>query len=181
MTEAGPVSKEKAAPRWRRWLVEGLLVLLALAAFQLWQLRDAARGPAPAIVGQQIDGAHFSLDEWRAAHPGEALLIYFWAEWCPICKTTAGSVDRITADQPVLSVAVQSGDSAAVAAWLRQKGHAWATLNDPQGALLRQFGLPGLPAFVVIDPAGDIRFVAMGYTSEIGLRLRLWWAGRGAG
>lgn len=175
------VNTEKTAPRWRRWLLEAALVVLALGVFQLWQLRDAARGPAPAIAGQQIDGTNFSLADWRAAHPGEAMLVYFWADWCPICKTTSGSVDSIAADRPILSVAVQSGDSAAVAAWLRQKGHAWPTLNDPQGALLRDFGFPGLPAFAVIDPAGDIRFVSVGYTSEIGLRLRLWWAGRNAG
>ena len=29
----------------------------------------------------------------------------------------------------------------------------------------------------ILDPAGNIRFVSQGYTSEIGLRLRLWWAG----
>ena len=61
-----------------------------------------------------------------------------------------------------------------------EKGYLWPTLPDPAAAVLRQYGLAGVPAFVVIDPAGDVRFVSVGYTSEIGLRLRLWWAGRGA-
>ena len=66
------------------------------------------------------------------------------------------------------------------AAWvMAAKGYRWPTLPDPAAGVLRQFGLAGTPAFVVIDPAGDVRFVSLGYTSELGLRLRLWWAGRG--
>lgn len=58
------------------------------------------------------------------------------------------------------------------------KGYGWPTVVDPAAEILRRYGLAGVPAFIVIDPAGDIRFVAVGYTSELGLRLRLWWAGR---
>ena len=56
---------------------------------------------------------------------------------------------------------------------------SWSTVVDPKAEILRRYGLPGTPAFAIIDPAGDIRFVSVGYTSEVGLRLRLWWAGRG--
>jgi len=66
--------------------------------------------------------------------------------------------------------------AAQVAGHLRAAGHSWPTLADPRADILRQFGVPGVPAFVVIDPRGDVRFVTLGYTSEIGLRLRLWWA-----
>ena len=44
--------------------------------------------------------------------------------------------------------------------------------------IFRQYGFRGVPAFVVIDPSGEIRSISLGYTSEIGLRLRLWWASR---
>lgn len=59
---------------------------------------------------------------------------------------------------------------------MAERGYSWPTLNDPQGQLMQQYGLRGVPAFIVLDPKGDIRFVSLGYTSEIGLRLRLWWA-----
>jgi hypothetical protein len=29
---------------------------------------------------------------------------------------------------------------------------------------------------VVVDSHGQIRFAEVGYTSEVGMRLRLWWA-----
>ena len=169
---------DRKPPRWRRWLVEAAIFIAVLTAFQLWQLRDAARGPAPEISATMVDGRHFDLSAWRASHPDRALLLYFWAEWCPVCKTTAGSVSNIAADWPVTTIAVQSGDNAALARHMQAAGYDWPTVNDPQGETLRRYGLPGTPSFAIIAPDGQIRFVAMGYTSEIGLRLRLWWASR---
>ena len=169
---------QKNTGRWRRLALEAAIFLALLFAFQLWQLRDTARGPAPDFGGQRIDGSAFNLQAWRAEHPGQAVLLYFWADWCPICKTTAGSVSSIAEDWPVTSIAVQSGTPEAIAAYMREHGYGWPTLPDPQGTLLRRYGLPGTPAFVIVAPNGDIRFVTAGYTAEIGLRLRLWWASR---
>ena len=36
---------------------------------------------------------------------------------------------------------------------------------------------PAVPAFIVIAPDGRISSASVGYTTEIGMRLRLWWAG----
>jgi thiol-disulfide isomerase/thioredoxin len=165
-------------PRWRRWLLEIAIFLVLFVAFQAWQLRDTARGPAPAIHGQRLDGSVFSLADWRASQPQQPVLLYFWAEWCPVCKTTAGSVANIAADWPVTTLANQSGPADAVRQVMAERGYAWPTLADPDGQAMRDYRLPGVPAFVIIDPQGQIRFVSVGYTSELGLRLRLWWAGR---
>ena len=54
-------------------------------------------------AGQLGDGQPFDLAAWRAAHAGRPLLLYFWAEWCPICRTTSGSVSNVSADWPVTS------------------------------------------------------------------------------
>ena len=171
-------SPAKKPARWRRWLLEGLIFLALFIAFQIWQLRDTPHGTAPHFAGQLVDGSSFDLTQWRAAQPGKAVLLYFWADWCPVCKTTAGTVTALAADWPVTSIAVQSGAAPQVLAAMAASGYRWPTLPDPKAELLRQYGLPGTPAFIIIDPAGTIRFAAVGYTSEIGLRLRLWWASR---
>jgi hypothetical protein len=49
---------------------------------------------------------------------------------------------------------------------------------DPDSEIFRRYGLHGVPAFVIIAPDGNIRAATFGYTSETGLRLRLWWAQR---
>jgi thiol-disulfide isomerase/thioredoxin len=166
----------KRRPRWRRWLLEALVFLAAFSAFQLWQARDTPHGAAPNLAGQLIDGQPFDLATWHDQNPGRAQLLYFWAEWCPICKTTAGNVSNISADWPVTSIATQSGPPTEIAKVVQDKDYRWSTLADPQGKFLSQYGLHGVPALVIINPAGEISFVSVGFTSEIGLRLRLWWA-----
>ncbi|NTV69296.1 MAG: protein disulfide oxidoreductase [Azonexaceae bacterium] len=170
-THANPV-----APRWRRWVREAAIFLVLFAAFQAWQLRNTPHGPAPQLSGLQIDGQLFDLTAWRQQHPGQALLIYFWADWCGVCKANAGNVSSINADWPLVTVAMQSGPTEKVAETLRQRGYAWPTIADPASEIFAKYGFQGVPAFVIVAPDGNISSTSIGYTSEIGLRLRLWWA-----
>jgi thiol-disulfide isomerase/thioredoxin len=163
--------------RWRRWAVEVGIFVAIFFAIQAWMARDVPAGPAPDFATVAADGRALSLAEWRAAHPGEAVGVYFWAEWCPICTAQEGSIDGVQADYPVLTVAMQSGGAAAVASVLAGRGLEWATAIDADGRIAQSYGLRGVPAFVIIDPAGGIRSVSLGYTTGWGLRARLWWAG----
>lgn len=171
----------KPFARWKRWLLEGALFFCILFAIQYWEARDVPRGPAPQFQGILAGGGETSLAAWRAQHPGKPVLLYFWAGWCPICKTVAGSVDAIARDWPVLTVAMQSGAEERVAKFLDEHQRGWPTIVDEDGQITARYRFRGVPAFAVVDAAGDIRFVETGYTSEIGLRLRLWWAKRTAG
>jgi len=185
MSPAAPLSGAPASPpprrrRWLRWAAEIGLVVLAVVALQWWQARDVPRGPAPSFAAPLAGGGSVSLAEWRAAHPGQTVGVYFWADWCPICKAQEGSVDALRADWPVLTVAMQSGDAAAVARVLRDRGLDWPTAIDADGRIAARFGLHGVPALVVIDGRGEIRSVLVGYSTGPGMRLRLWWAGSGA-
>ena len=164
------------APRWRLWALEAVIFVALFAAFQAWQLRNTQSGPAPHFAGKLIDGQPFDLTAWRQQHPGKALLIYFWADWCGVCKVTSGTISNINADRPIITVAMQSGPTEKVAETLRQREYAWPTIADPSAEIFRQYGFQGVPAFVIVGPDGNISSTSIGYTSEIGLRLRLWWA-----
>jgi thiol-disulfide isomerase/thioredoxin len=153
--------------------------VLVLLAFQWWQARDVPHGPAPAFTARLADGGTTSVAEFRAAHPGKAVAIYFWADWCPICRMQQGSVEALRGDWPVLTVAMQSGDATAVARVLRERGLDWPTAIDQDGRIAARYGLHGVPAFVVVDGQGELRSVTVGYTTMLGMRLRLWWAALG--
>ncbi len=152
------------------------LVMVVFFALQWWQARDVPRGPAPSFSAPMADGRGGSLAEWRATHPGETVGVYFWADWCPICKAQEGSVDALRADWPVLTVAMQSGNAAAVAKILRERGLDWPTAIDADGSIAARYGLHGVPALVVVNSRGEVRSVMIGYTTTLGMRLRLWWA-----
>ena len=115
-------------PRWRRWAIEIGIFVAVFFAIQAWMARDVPAGPAPDFATVAADGRALSLAEWRSAHLGQAVGVYFWAEWCPICTAQQGTIE-------------------------------------------------GVQAFVIVDPAGQIRSVSLGYTTGWGLRARLWWAG----
>lgn len=171
--------------RWRllRWGRDAAVVLGVLAGVHAWQTRQIPSGEAPAFSADAVlpptgHAQALSLAQWRAAHPGRAVALHFWAAWCPICKLEQHSVTRVATDWPVLTIATQSGPAPAVHAVQAQRRLDWATVADPQGALLARYGLTAVPAFVVIGPDGRLASASVGYTSELGMRLRLWWAQR---
>jgi thiol:disulfide interchange protein len=170
----------RARPRWRRWLGEAALVLARATAVGFWQTRHVPAGAAPAFAGRLAGAAvqTIALDEFRARHEGRAVILYFWAEWCPVCKLNEGAIDALRSDHPVLTVAMQSGDAAAVARHQATRGLAWETVVDDRGAIATRYGLSGVPAVIVLDAQGNIRFAEQGYTSGFGLRWRLWWVNR---
>lgn len=168
--------RQRLTPRGLAILAgELLLLVVILLGVERFMTRDAARGPAPAIAATLTDGRPFSL----AALQGRPALVYFWAEWCPLCAASQGAMDGVLADHPGVTVALHSGPSAEVAAYLEDAGLAWPAIADATGVLAERYGVRGVPAVFVLDGDGHIRFVTRGYTSALGLRLRLWLAGWG--
>ncbi len=75
----------------------------------------------------------------------------------------------------VLTVALRSGDNAALEKWLTRKKMTLPTVNDPSGQLARQWDIQVTPTLVVISQ-GEVKSVTTGWTSGWGMRLRLWLA-----
>lgn len=152
------------------------MVLAVLWGVNAWQTRNLPTGPAPNFTANMANGSSTTLEAWRAKYPDQVVALHFWADWCPICRTEENSVSRLSRDWPVLTLAMQSGDAAKVRGVLTKRQLDWQTAVDPQGQTTHAYGFGGVPAFVVIDKQGRISSATMGYTTELGMRLRLWWA-----
>lgn len=157
--------------RWFRVAVEVAVFAAVFFGVRAYQQRDMPRGPAPPIVARTLAGEPFNL----AANDGRVTLIHFWATWCPICRSEEGSIAAIAKDYRVVAVAMQSGSDAEVAQHARKQQWPVAIINDTGSEWVRAYGIRGVPTDVVVDARGDIRSVEVGYTTELGLRLRLWW------
>lgn len=185
MTPPAPPAKPPAhRSRWLRLRSHLGTVALMLTVFfgvQAWQTRAVPLGAVPELAFTLIhaDGGHetTTLAAWRERHPGEPVALYLWAEWCPICKLQQTAVSALVADTPVLTIAMQSGPPASVARVLSQRQLRWPAAVDARGDLAKALGFGSVPAFVVIDASGQLRTPTVGYTSEWGMRARLWWAG----
>lgn len=155
--------------RLPRLIVEGLILLALVLAFEWWLTRDAVRGVAPPIQADTVAGVPFSLDRLR----GRPVLVYFWATWCPVCRAEQGAVEAVAQDWPIITIAMQSGSEEEVRAFLSEEGLSFPVINDPERAIAARYGVQAVPAAFVLDSEGDVRFVARGYTTGWGLRLRL--------
>jgi thiol-disulfide isomerase/thioredoxin len=167
------VAKTGTARRWLRRAAEVVVVLLLILGVRAWQQSGVASGPAPALTGALLDGKPVAL----TAFAGRPVLVHFWATWCPICRAEQGSIDALARDTPVITVAMQSGDRNAVVQHLHNEALSFPVLNDPDAVVAAQWGVRAVPASFIVDSAGQIRYVEVGYTTGIGLRLRLWLAG----
>ncbi|MBI1422656.1 MAG: redoxin family protein [Gammaproteobacteria bacterium] len=144
-----------------------LLLYFAVRAYMQWQL---ASGPVPAVQAVTLSGTGFDTAVPRKG----PLLIHFWATWCPVCHLEQKSIDAISQDYSVMSIAMNSGEAAEVMRFLKEQGLSFPVINDPDGAIAKRFGVNGVPVSFVVDTHNQIRYVERGYTTEWGLRLRLW-------
>lgn len=176
----GPADKG-GAPRWRRWLIDVLIVLLVLGAVQLWRSRDMLRTagdtPAPTFTLPDLDGHPVSLQTYR----GQTVMLHFWATWCGVCRAELGSLERLHQrlgeDVVLVTVAVNSGDAATVRAFAEERGLTFPILLD-NDRIASTYRVAAFPTTYWISPSGKLTSSAVGFTSGPGMRWRLWRASR---
>ena len=131
----------------------------ALAALRAGDMRKlvlhAAPRDLPAIAFEDPAGGQHRLADWR----GQVVVLNFWATWCAPCRQEMPSLDRLQAELggrvAVLPVATGRNALPAIRAFYAETGIAHLPmLLDPRSELARAAGVMGLPATLVIDPAG---------------------------
>lgn len=161
--------------KFKRWHKEffwwgGLLAVFLLIS--AWRAPDVPEGPAPLLSGTGLAGETLNLQ----AMQGKPVLVQFWASWCPICEFELGSVESLTEDYQVVTVALQSGEPHHVRQYLQEQGVEFPVINDPDGLAARQWGVKGVPATFIVGADGEVDFAESGFTSLWGLKARLWWS-----
>ena len=166
-------SKSRTA-KWRGYAVSVLVFVIIVVGIRLWQHRDMPDGPAPALQGVTLASQPYTLP----ARPEKPVLVHFWATWCPVCRAEQDSIAAIAQDHPnTITIAMQSGSSAEITRYMQEQKINFPVVNDTDGILSSTWGIRGVPTSFIIAPDGQIRFVEVGYTTGLGLRLRLWLAG----
>jgi thiol-disulfide isomerase/thioredoxin len=105
----------------------------------------------------------------------EPILIHFWASWCPTCKVEAPNIQKISKSYNVLTIALKSGSDAEIEEYLKSRDLNFKVVNDIDGAITDKFSVSIFPTTIIYDKNGEVVFSDVGYTSTLGLWLRMWW------
>jgi len=141
---------------------------------------------APLFRLETPTGQRVGLGDYR----GKAVLVEFFATWCPHCAAEAPHLRRLAESLPasrfaVVSVNADGEDAASVFAFHRYFGLPYAALLDPSpqpgnfhqpgaaGPVTTRYHVGSYPTFYVVDPHGRITWRSDGEQPDAKLRLEL--------
>lgn len=101
-----------------------------------------------------------------------ALVVCFWAAWCPYCRAELQMLERIQSRVPPESLRVVLVNTEAAAAWRRvraqlQDGVSMLLTHDADGSVSRVFQAPrSVPYTVVLNRDGSVRGQLTGWGDD---------------
>ena len=142
-------------------LFVGLVLVSAnMQAAELEEYPDVAATPPLAL--EDMGGNSHTLADYR----GKVVLVNFWASWCSPCLVEMPGMQRLKeamADTPFAILAVNSKESKAVIWRFRNLLRVnFTLLMDTDGAVANDWDVQIYPTSYLIDPKGNIRYVAYG-------------------
>jgi peroxiredoxin len=135
--------------------VAGLAGLLVAAA--------PLPNPAPDFELGALDGTTVHLADLR----GKTVILHFWASWCTHCLSEMPVLQEAAADlraRGVEILAINLGEPRKkVERYVREHKLSFKVLLDRRGNVAQAYRVAGLPATILIDPAGRrVRDIGMG-------------------
>ena len=154
---------------WVRLFVAAGLVILFVWLLSYGFTRDPRFIQSP-LIGRQapdftltrFDKGMLSLTDLR----GKAVLVNFWASWCPPCRLEAPALEaawQLYKDKDVVFVGVNIQDKEPDArAFLKEFGITYPTGLDLSGRVAVDYGVWGIPETFFLDKTGRITYKHVG-------------------
>ena len=153
----------------RRACLVVLLLAGLLAGGCAAQASDGGSSTSPStataldFTATTVDGADFD----GASLGGKPTVLWFWAPWCPTCRSQISAVADLATryDGRVNVVGVGSlDDDPAIAEFAASVPTDFPQLADPDGVVWRHFGITEQSSYVLLD--GDHAVVSSGYLDD---------------
>lgn len=130
---------------------------------------ERADAAASDFALQDLDGKTVKLSELR----GKAVLIDFWATWCPPCRAAIPGIEKMhrmyrEKGLVVLGISTDSGDWSAVKSFASEYGITYTILKATD-EVLASYQVRTIPMVVLVDKNGRLvrRYLGFGGEDEL--------------
>jgi peroxiredoxin len=161
---------------WINWSMDITLMLVLFWGISAWQSRDLLsttgniRAPEFELIA--VDGKIYRLHDLQT----QSTLLYFFAPWCQVCRFSIGNLEKLrqvrsVEELSIIIIALDWQDLSEVKQFIAQQQLTLPVLmGTPQ--IAQAYHIKGFPTYYVLDANGYIIERSMGYSTELGLRLR---------
>jgi thiol-disulfide isomerase/thioredoxin len=125
---------------------------------------------APVLTEERLDppvlGATVTPDTFR----GKVTVVNFWASWCGPCRREQPGLEQLWTeyrDRGVQFVGVNfKDDPDAARAYAAEFSVTYPSVQDRTGEVAHEFGVPYLPATILVGSDGEMRYQLLGAQAE---------------
>lgn len=156
---------------WKSVFKNMAIFLVVYAGISFWVARNNLEG-GQAVPVVHLKSAGGNGPEVTLPIQGTNTILYFWATWCPVCKTNMHVLPegKASDDYRYIMVLADPENEALARQILRDKGLAWELYLADEN-ILRQYSVGGYPTTYFINQSGKIAASDTGLLSPPGL----WW------
>jgi thiol-disulfide isomerase/thioredoxin len=138
---------------------------------------DQPREKPPRYSARTLGGERLTSEGLR----GKAVLVQFWATWCPRCRQDQAAIDTLVreyGDKRLVVIAVDVGEPRKkVEQYLQKYPRACKIVLAEETNLAAVFRAKGVPFYVALAPDGNVAATQLGSGGEYTLRQLLSKAG----
>jgi len=162
--------------RWISLIFEVALIVALMLAISWWQNRGelpGENGMAPDFTLQALDGSSHRLSDYR----GKKVVLYFFAPWCSICHLSAPNLkalkkSRSPDELQILLVGLSYNTIDELKKFADDLNLQDIPVLIGNDQLMQDYRIKAFPTYFIIDENGRITSRSIGYSTELGLRLR---------
>lgn len=143
-----------------------VIFLMSFALSSVFALRVKEGSFAPDFTVETMDGKLISLSEFK----GKALVLHFWATWCPPCKVELPEMENLHKEIQAkgensklnfLAICISDSKKNCIE-FMEKNKYTFLTAIDEKGISATLYGIQGVPCSILISPEGKIVDIHIG-------------------
>ena len=166
--------KKSNGRRIAEWTTQIAIFTVAVAAIGFWQTRNmvGTGENAPKLSLTDLDGNRLSLSD----SDGIPVVLYFFAPWCSVCHATSHNInalsDAYTPDELKIFAVGLGWETSDDLRRFSEKHALKVPVLIGDKKTQAAYRISSFPSVYILDREHRISYRIVGYTTELGLRLR---------